>query len=360
VLRFQNRRFISKVNLVRTSPCGDAAAPHIQIEQETTVALPFDGYEVEAELRPEPRGQAFDLDRALSSVVALEARIPRDAFTAETLGTERLGNGVVISPNGLVLTIGYLIMEAEEITLTLNDGRRVPGHGLSTDPVSGFGLVQALEPLDLPALPFGNSRTLDAGDPVIVAGAGGRSHAAAGHVLARMPFAGYWEYLLDNAIITEPAHPHWSGAALISPAGDLVGIGSLSLQRQTRNGAEPINMVVPIDLLPPILDDLARGKAPAPPRPWLGVLAQDVGSRVIIVGVNPKGPASRAELRGGDAILAVGGVAVSDLEDFYTQLWAQGPAGANIALRIQREEDVFDLEVRSVDRMALLKKRRMN
>jgi S1-C subfamily serine protease len=325
-----------------------------------TVALPFDGYEVEAAMRPDESGHAFDLDQALSSVVALEARIPSDAFTADTLGTERLGNGVVISPNGLVLTIGYLIMEADEIVLTLNDGRRVPGHGLGTDPVTGFGLVQALEPLDLPFLQLGDSRTLEGGDDVIVAGAGGRSHAAAGHVLTRMPFAGYWEYLLDNAIITEPAHPHWSGAALIGPAGNLMGIGSLSLQRQTRTGAEPINMFVPIELLPPILDDLARGKPAHPPRPWLGVLAQDVGLRVIIVGVNPNGPAARAELHGGDAILAVGGVAISGLEDFYTQLWAQGPAGATIALRLQREEDVFDVELRSVDRMALLKKRRLN
>ncbi len=331
------------------------------ILEEITVALPFDGYEVEAEMRPAARGHAFDLGQALSSVVALEATVPADAFTATALGTERLGNGIVISPNGLVLTIGYLIMEAQEIVLTLNDGREVAGHGLSTDPVTGFGLVQALEPLDLPALPLGNSKSLEAGAAVIVAGAGGRSHAAAGQVLARMPFAGYWEYLLDNAIITEPAHPHWSGAALIGSAGELVGVGSLSLQRQTRDGEiEPINMFVPSELLPPILDDLARGKPPHPPRPWLGVLAQDVGQRVIIVGVNPNGPAARAELRGGDAILAVGDVAVSDLEDFYTQLWALGPAGVTIPLRIQREEDVFDVEIRSVDRMALLKKPRLN
>ena len=322
---------------------------------------PFDGFEVEAGLRPSPQGYPFDLERTLSAVVALEAQVPGDAFTAKTLGTDRIGNGAVIGANGLVLTMGYLIMEAEEVALTLSGGERVSAHVLGSDPVTGFGLVQALEPLALPSLPLGDSRGLEAGSPVIIAGAGGRSHAAAGRVLTRMRFAGYWEYLLDDAIITEPAHPHWSGAALLGAAGELVGVGSLSLQRHSRDGAlKPINMFVPSELLPPILDDLARGRPPFPARPWLGVIAQDLGTHVVVVGLNPRGPAARAELRPGDIILAVAGAAVSDLADFYTRLWARGPAGAVIALRIQREDDVFDVEIRSVDRAAMLRKPRFN
>jgi S1-C subfamily serine protease len=322
---------------------------------------PFQGHEVEARLRPSAEAYAFDLNRALSAVVALEARVPADAFTAAILGTERLGNGVVIGPNGLVLTMAYLVTEAQDVTLTLNDGRRVPAHVLGVDAQTGLGLVQALEPLGLPTLALGTSRDLKAGSPVIIAGAGGRSHAAAGQVLARMPFAGYWEYLLDDAIITAPAHPHWSGAALIDPAGELVGLGSLSLERQARGGVrQPINMFVPTELLPPILDDLARGKPAHPPRPWLGVLAQEMESHVVLLGVTPGGPAARAELRAGDVILAVADVAVSDLTTFYTRLWAQGPAGATVPLRIQREHDVFDLEIRSMDRSTLLKKPRFN
>ncbi|MET0294955.1 MAG: S1C family serine protease [Phenylobacterium sp.] len=322
------------------------------------MALPFDGYEVDVGDRPAARAYGYDLEQALSSVVALEARIPEDAFTAASLGTERLGNGAVIGPGGLVLTIGYLIGEAEEITLTTNEGRRVAAHALGSDAATGFGLVQALEPLGLPALPLGSSRTLAAGDPVVIAGAGGRSHAAAGQVLARMPFAGYWEYLLDEAIITEPAHPHWSGAALLGAGGELVGVGSLSLQRHTKMGPRPINMFVPSELLPPILDDLARGRPAHPPRPWLGVLSQEIGRTVVVAGVSPGGPASRAELRAGDRILAVGGEPVTSLADFYTRLWAQGPAGAVIPLRLQREYDVFEVEVRSQDRGALMRKPR--
>lgn len=325
------------------------------------MASPFDGYEVEARLRPSPQDYRFDLDHALSSVVALEAHVPDDAFTAGSLGTERLGNGAVIGPSGLVATMGYLVMEAEHVELTRNDGRRVAAHVLGSDPVTGFGLVQALEPLDLPPLAVGDARNLTAGDPVVVAGAGGRAHAAAAEVIARMPFAGYWEYLLENAIMTEPAHPHWSGAALLGPRGELVGVGSLSLARQSsRGGAAPINMFVPTDLLAPILSDLAQGRAAHPPRPWLGVLTQESSRNLVIVGVSPRGPASRAELRAGDSILAVGGQTVSDLAGFYTRLWAQGPAGATIPLRIQREGDVFDVEIRSADRMALLRRPRPN
>ncbi len=321
---------------------------------------PFQGHEVEARLRPTDI-YAFDLDHALSGVVALEARVPPDAFTAGILGTERLGNGVVISENGLVLTMGYLITEAREVVLTLNDGTRVGAHVLGFDSHTGLGLVQALEPLGLPAMRLGTSRDLESGSPVVIAGAGGRAHAAAGQVLTRMPFAGYWEYLLDDAIITEPAHPHWSGAALIGSQGELVGVGSLSLAGQTRGGhAKPMNMFVPADLLPPILDDLARGKPAHPPRPWLGVFAQETDSHVIVVGTSPGSPSERAELHVGDLILAVAGEPVSDLAEFYKLLWAQGSPGATIPLRIQREQDVFEVEIRSVDRNALLKKPRFN
>jgi S1-C subfamily serine protease len=325
------------------------------------VTSPFDGYEVEPQLRPRAARYDFDLDAALDAVVVLEARVPADATTAASLGTDRLGNGIVLGTEGLVLTIGYLLMEADSVTLTTNDGREIPAHVLGSDAVTGFGLLQALEPLRLPGLPLGDSRRLKAGSSVILAGGGGRAHAAAGHVLMRQRFAGYWEYLLEDAIITEPPHPHWSGAALIGAAGELMGVGSLTMQHRTADGAiASNNLFVPSELLPPILDDLASGRPAHPPRPWLGLFAQDAGRHVVISGVSPNGPASRAELRAGDAILAVGGGIVADLADFYSRVWACGPAGATIPLTVQREGDVFDLEVRSADRMAMMKKRRLN
>ena len=320
---------------------------------------PFEGYEVEKRLRPKAGGLAFDLDQALDSVVVLHARVPDDAFTAQTLGTERLGNGVVIGPNGLVLTIGYLITEADAVTLITNDGRQIAGHVLGYDGATGFGLVHALEPLDLPVMPLGDSRRLRDEDAIILAGGGGPAHAVAGRLIARAPFAGYWEYLLDEALFTAPGHPHWSGAALIGPTGALMGIGSLQMNQEAPEG-RLINMCVPIELLPPILDDLSRGKPAQPPRPWLGVFCQDGGDHVVVMDVSPDGPAARAEVRSGDIILAVAGERVTSLADFYTRLWALGPAGAIAPLRLKRERDVFDLEIRTIDRGTKLRKRRFH
>jgi S1-C subfamily serine protease len=322
---------------------------------------PFDGYEVDEHLRPSAADLAFDLDRALSSLVVLRATIPEDAFTAQTLGTERLGNGIVIGESGLVLTIGYLITEADDVTLITNDERRVSAHVLGVDAATGFGLLHALDPLDLPPLPIGDSRRLEAEGDVIVAGGGGRAHTVAAHLIARAPFAGYWEYRLDEALFTAPGHPHWSGAALIGPSGALMGVGSLQMNHEGPGGdARTINMSVPIELLPPILDDLAGGRPAHEPRPWLGVYAYDSEGDVVLMDVSTGGPADRAELRGGDVVLAVGGQPVASLAEFYTRLWALGPPGVMAPLRLRREGDVFEVMVKTSDRAAKMKKRRFN
>lgn len=322
---------------------------------------PFDEYEVEKPMRPSGRGLAFDLDEALDAVVVLHARVPEDAYTARTLNRERLGNGIVIGDNGLVLTIGYLITEADDVTLIANDGRRIAAHVLGYDQVTGFGLVNALEPLGLPKLPLGDSRRLEAGDAIIFAGGGGMAHALAGRLIARAPFAGYWEYMLEEALFTGPGHPHWSGGAVIGHNGALMGVGSLQMNQQTAGGETPvINMSVPIELLPPILDDLSRGQLLRPPRPWLGVLSREIGDNVMVLDVTADGPAARAELHAGDIVLAVGGHAVATLAEFYTRLWALGPAGVTAPLKLRREDDVFEVEVRTIDRSTRLKKRRFN
>jgi S1-C subfamily serine protease len=225
--------------------------------------------------QPRASDYAFDLDKALSSVVGLHSIIPSDAFSAETLGTERAGNGVVID-HGLVLTIGYLITEAEAVWLHRGDGSVVEGHALGFDSDSGFGLVQALGDLDLEPLPLGSSAAAQIGDRVVVGGAGGRTRSVASQIAAKQEFAGYWEYLLDEAIFTHPAHPNWGGTGLISNRGELIGIGSLQLERERESKAEHVNMIVPIDLLKPVLDDTGnsaastgqrgRGSACTPPK----------------------------------------------------------------------------------------------
>jgi len=322
---------------------------------------PFAGLEVERALRPTAKAFEFDLDRCLSSVVALEARVSDDAFTAETLGTERVGNAIVIGAQGLLLTIGYLVTEADEVILTTGDGRRVPAHVLGIDQATGFGLIHALEPLDLPALPLGDSRRLRSEEVVIAAGGGGRAHALSGRLLTRAPFAGYWEYHLDEALFVEPNHPHWSGAALINASGALVGVGSLRVEQRTSDGhVRPLNMFVPSQLLAPILDNLARGRPAGPARPWLGVFAQELDNHVVVLGVSSDSPAASVDLHRGDIIRQVAGQRVTDLASFYAHLWALGPAGVLAPLIVQRGHEMFEVEIPSADRASKLMRRRLN
>src|SRR5271167_4210981 len=276
-------------------------------------------WEIPGEIQPKPGDFAFDLDRALSAVLGLRATIPEDAFTAGTLGTERAGSGVLIRRDGLVLTIGYLVTEAETIWLTSVEGGAVPGHLVAYDQESGFGLVQALGRLNAPPIDLGVGLRVGAGDRAVMAAEGGRRHAIAARVVARQEFAGYWEYVLDRAIFTAPAHPLWGGAGLIGADGRLIGIGSLHVQRA--NGRElrrDVNMVVPIDLLPPILDDmLTYGRPNRPVRPWLGLYAAEVEDAIVVAGLNEQGPANKAGLRPGDRILAVREEPVGSLAGFW-------------------------------------------
>jgi S1-C subfamily serine protease len=317
----------------------------------------------ETPLRDQPKSEefGFDLDGALESVVALRSAIPPDAFTASILGVERAGSGVVIRESGLVLTIGYLITEAESVWLTGADGRVTEAHALAYDQETGFGLVQALGRLGLPALDFGRAAKANLGDPAILAG-GGRTQSVRAHIVGKQEFTGYWEYLLDEALFTAPAHPFWGGAGLIGQDGKLLGIGSLHVQQVTEQGQQQdVNMIVPIDLLPPILDDLlAYGRVNKPPRPWLGVYSAESGGRVVVADVAERGPAAVAGMREGDIISAVRDSSVDGLADFYRKVWNCGPAGVEIPIEIVRERRSVWLRVKSADRESYLKKPRLH
>ena len=310
--------------------------------------------------QPRASDYGFDLDRALSSIVGLHSIIPPDAFTAETLGIERAGNGVVID-DGLILTIGYLITEAESVWLHLGDGRVVEGHALGFDSVTGFGLVQALGHIDLDPLPLGSSATTQIGDHVVVGGAGGRTRSVASQIVAKQEFAGYWEYLLDEAIFTYPSHPKWGGAGLISNRGELIGVGSLQLERESGGKAEHVNMIVPIDILKPVLGDLRRfGRVNKPARPWLGMFSTEIDNKVVVIGISGNGPAARAELKAGDVILAVKGERITSQSAFFRKLWSLGPAGVDVPLTVHHEGVTFDVVLASTDRTRLLKAPRLH
>ena len=322
--------------------------------------MPTPEWDIPANLQPDPADYSFDLKRALSSVVGLRANVPADAFTANTLGTERQGNGVIIRDDGLVLTIGYLITEAETIWLITADGRAVAGHALAFDGATGFGLVQALGKLNMPAMELGDSDQLPIGTEAIIAAAGGLHHAIETKVVGRQEFAGYWEYLIDNAIFAAPAHPFWSGSPMIGRDGKLLGTGSLILQQGDGKRRMDMNMVVSIALLRPVLENLITTGRASAPRPWLGMYAMDSEGGLVVGGLSETGPAAQAGLQSGDHILAVGDEEITELAALWRAIWASGPPGTNVLIRIKRDDETLSVRIKSADRAAFLRRPKLH
>ncbi len=300
---------------------------------------------------------AASLDELVSAVVRIKTYINPDGQTVQSLGREREGSGVVIDEDGLVLTIGYLMVEAHAAEVRTNAGRTVPATIVGYDHETGFGILKTIEPLRIKPLAFGRSADVKPNDPVLIASYGGMDAAGAAHIMAKREFAGSWEYLLDEALFTSPPYPNWSGAALISREGKLIGIGSLIVGDTSGDGSgKPGNMFVPIEKLPPILGDLiSDGRVAGPSRPWVGVAADDVRGRLIVSRVTPDSPADKAGIRKGDTIVGVGGETLRGLPDFYRKMWATGAAGATVPLDIEQGGDKRRIDVKSINRLDHLK-----
>jgi S1-C subfamily serine protease len=307
-------------------------------------------------------GGSVDAAQAASSdtldgVVQIIAHVPQDARTASTLGTERQGTGVVIDDSGLVLTIGYLILEAMEIQVQGAAPEPVPARMIAYDHETGFGLVRAEQPLDLTPIPLGVSAEVQPAEPLMVVSNVGELDAAGVYVVDRRDFAGYWEYLLEDAIFTAPPHAEFGGAALLDRDGRLVGIGSLLVNHAGfRDRPIPGNMFVPIDQLKPIMGDLlSRGRRADPGRPWLGVILEEQHGRVFVTRVSPESPAAGAGIAPDDVILGVDGVQVRGLMDFYRTLWGRGQAGVEVRLDVLQGMAVRPVTVKSGDRYRYLR-----
>ena len=307
--------------------------------------------------RPDRDRLSFDLDDALDSVVRMHAEVPEDAFTAHALGDEREGSGVVIDDDGLVLTIGYLIVEATDVTLTLPGGRATAAEVAAYDHETGFGMVRALDTTEMRPIALGDASKAEIGDDVVIASHGGIEQAVAGQVVDRREFAGSWEYLLDETFFTAPLHPYWGGSALIDGNGELIGTGSLYIENILGDDESlPGNMFVPIDLLRPIYDDMVtRGRARRDPRPWLGLYAVELDGRLFVSGVAPDGPADAAGITQADVILSMEGQPVNTLPEMYRQLWTSGAAGVELRVTLLRDDDVLNVKVYSGDRYEFLR-----
>ena len=296
------------------------------------------------------------LERARLAVVGIDVQAVENAGSISTLGRQRQGSGVVIGADGLVLTIGYLILEADHVDLVLDDAHRVPARVVGYDLATGFGLLQALTPLAAEPAPLGDSGTFSAQEPLLIASGGGDAALSLARMVSRRAFSGYWEYHIDGALFTAPARVDHSGAGLFNADGELLGIGSLIVTDALGKGQPTLrgNMFVPIDLLKPILVELReRGVSRGSSRAWLGINCVEYEGQLRVVRLTPASPAEESGLLPGDQILAIDGVAVAGLEAFYKTLWLND-AERQVTLEIRRAGSVLKLTARSRDRMKTL------
>jgi len=302
-----------------------------------------------------------DLKGILEAIIKIRAVVPGNARTAGSLGTEREGAGAVIDSNGLILTIGYLILEAESIEVVSSDGKVLGATIVAYDDNTGFGLVRAKEPIKVTPFKLGDSAEVHVGDKLVVASFGGPDSVVLTTVVARNEFAGYWEYLLEDAIYTVPSYANYSGAALIGNDGSLLGIGSILTQFVVQGvGVVSSNMFVPIDYLKPILSDLiSQGRSAEARKPWLGFHAEETRGRVFVIRLSSDGPAEKAGLKVGDIVLTVDKKPVEGLSDFYRKVWALGQAGVEVPLGVLQGNEIRHLTIRSGDRYRYLRLRPM-
>jgi S1-C subfamily serine protease len=296
---------------------------------------------------------------AANAVVLVHAKVLPNARSIRTLGDERMGSGVVIAPEQLVLTIGYLILEAEEVEITTSRGRKLPATVVAYDHATGFGLLRPIGPLDVKPIKLGKSAAVAELDRVMTVGAGGEENVAVATVVSRRPFTGYWEYMVDNAIFTSPPRADHSGAALVNKDGELVGIGSLFVMNAAAPDERlPGNMFVPTDLLKPILAEMIRtGRQAGGKRPWLGVSSLEEDGHIKVLRVSDDSPAAEAGIAPGDIILSLGGQKLETLPQFYKRLWSAGAPGVEVQLKVLHGSEVRDVRIRSIDRTDLLRKK---
>ena len=292
-----------------------------------------------------------DILNIYKSVVKIDSIIPPEARTAQSLGTVRGGNGVVIDDKH-ILTIGYIVVEAETITITLPDGKKFPGELIGYDHTTGFGILRTIIQSDLTPLKIGNSDQLTKEDFLYVLPYLTEGRPSAVKMVSRRSFAGWWEYFLDKPIYTYPANSSFAGSALINEYGEVLGIGSLYVGDAAATGiSSPGNMFVPINDLKPILDDLIQnGRRTKDIKPYMGLTSSDNTGQVKITRVNNNGPAAKAGFSVNDTILAVNDEKINNIEDFYKVVWSFGGPGTKLQFDIERNQEKLNIELTTMDR----------
>ncbi len=320
-----------------------------------------DGF-IPPEQRPDEGALTFNLSEAVSGILSIRTEIPEDGFTAHALGTERAGTALLIDASGLVLTIGYLIAEAEQIWLLSANGGAVEGHVLAYDFVTGFGLVQALGRIEGTPLVLGDSSAVRVGDPVVFAGSGGTEGSLQAQIVSRREFAGYWEYLLDEAIFTVPAHPSWGGAAVLNEKGEVIALGSLFVGDARGQGTSSQgNMAVPINLAKDMIDEVrSQGHISVKAKPWMGMYMAEVEDYLVVAGLAPNGPAETAGVEAGDVVMEVAASPIGDLADLLRTVWSLGDPGITVPLTLVRDGVRRHVDIKSASRGDFLRTPRLH
>ncbi len=288
------------------------------------------------------------VDRAAPAVVDL--RVVSGGPAAQILGRERRGTGVLVDGRGHILTANYVVAGAEEVTVTLPDGRQALAGLAGTDPESGLAVLRMPALPNLRHVPLGRSQDLKLGQLVVsLASQGGlRRTVGAGLVSAFPEFTGYWEYQLPRVIQTNiPTPAGGSGAPLLEAGGTIVGVMAYS-----ESEAPLVSFGIPVEHIAGVFEELVReGRVKSrAPRPWLGLYAAPARAGVGVAGVTPGGPADRADLRRGDIITQMDGKPLPSREEFFRTLWT-GKVGDVFDLTVLRADELISVKVRSRDRV---------
>ncbi len=284
-------------------------------------------------------------------MVYLHAQIPARHASAAILGEERMGAGVVVAP-GTVLTAHYLVLGASRVETVGIDGRTRTAERVALDHDSGLALLTLNGP-DLQPAPLAEGEAARPGDPVFLLTCTGdkERRGASGHVSFVGPFEAFWEYMLDEAIMTTIVNPGLAGGPLLDLQRRVVGIVSLGLGAVGR-----YSLAIPVGLFLERRLRLESGDPqPASERhAWIGFYPQASEDGVAISGVVTGGPAEAAGLQRGDLLVSVDGQPVRTLRQLYRALWRKAP-GQVIDMQVLRAESIQVFEIVAGDREEFFK-----
>jgi serine protease Do len=283
----------------------------------------------------------------LPATVDLHVTIPENHPSSRNLGSERVGSGTLVNPDGYILTVHYVTVGATAITVTMPDGEQYPGQLAGQDQETGLALVK-IPAQELPFVKLAAPDSVTLGQPVVMIASSGQTgrRVSGGYVTSLECYDGHWEYMLEKTIRVSSLNPGFGGGTLANFRGELVGIVSLNLYEVGK-----FTLAIPADYYRKYETELKQyGQVRSrPSHPWIGFYPQPMAGHVVVGGVVPGGPAEKFGFKEGDIILSVEKKEIRSRPELYREMWKKRP-GETISFKILREEQSFELEVIGGDR----------